>query len=212
MGITFTVYSDGENIDRAWPFDVVPRLISGAEWEAGRTRSGAAPARAEHVHRRHLQRSQDHRRRSVPGRLARRLGRTTAPSVRASRRSSACGRTSRAPTSSAAATATSTCSKTTCGCPLVSATSSRTVVSPKRTFPELFERQRVRPVDGYTDELNKLLNSLAPDGVADPMIVVLDAGHLQLGLLRAFVPRPTHGCRVGRGCRSQSSATTTAST
>ncbi len=32
MGITFTVYSDGENIDRAWPFDVVPRIIDGAEW------------------------------------------------------------------------------------------------------------------------------------------------------------------------------------
>jgi uncharacterized circularly permuted ATP-grasp superfamily protein len=37
----------------------------------------------------------------------------------------------------------------------------------KRTFPELFERQRVRPVDGYTDELNKLLSSLAPDDIAN---------------------------------------------
>jgi uncharacterized circularly permuted ATP-grasp superfamily protein len=25
MGITFTVYSDGRGIDRAWPFDVIPR-------------------------------------------------------------------------------------------------------------------------------------------------------------------------------------------
>ena len=33
MGISFTIYSDGENIDRAWPFDVIPRLISGEEWE-----------------------------------------------------------------------------------------------------------------------------------------------------------------------------------
>lgn len=32
MGITFTVYSDGENIDRAWPFDIIPRIIDGAEW------------------------------------------------------------------------------------------------------------------------------------------------------------------------------------
>ena len=32
MGISFTVYSDGENIDRAWPFDIIPRLIDGAEW------------------------------------------------------------------------------------------------------------------------------------------------------------------------------------
>ena len=46
----------------------------------------------------------------------------------------------------------------------------------KRTFPELFEQQRVRPVDGYTDELNKLLSSLAPDDVADPVIAVLTPG------------------------------------
>jgi uncharacterized circularly permuted ATP-grasp superfamily protein len=38
MGITFTVYSDGRGIDRAWPFDVIPRVIDAAEWrtiEAG---------------------------------------------------------------------------------------------------------------------------------------------------------------------------------
>ena len=32
MGITFTVYSEGQNIDRAWPFDIIPRVISAAEW------------------------------------------------------------------------------------------------------------------------------------------------------------------------------------
>ncbi len=38
MGITFTVYSEGSNIDRAWPFDIIPRIISAREWahtEAG---------------------------------------------------------------------------------------------------------------------------------------------------------------------------------
>jgi uncharacterized circularly permuted ATP-grasp superfamily protein len=33
MGITFTVYSESANIDRAWPFDVIPRVISTQEWE-----------------------------------------------------------------------------------------------------------------------------------------------------------------------------------
>jgi len=33
MGITFTVYSDGENIDREWPFDIIPRVIPAREWE-----------------------------------------------------------------------------------------------------------------------------------------------------------------------------------
>ncbi|TAA42593.1 circularly permuted type 2 ATP-grasp protein [Corallincola spongiicola] len=32
MGISFTVYSEGENIDREWPFDLIPRLISLKEW------------------------------------------------------------------------------------------------------------------------------------------------------------------------------------
>lgn len=39
MGITFTVYGDeGANIDRAWPFDLIPRTISKQEWE--RTEAG----------------------------------------------------------------------------------------------------------------------------------------------------------------------------
>lgn len=32
MGITFTVYSDEGNIDRAWPFDIIPRIIDAKEW------------------------------------------------------------------------------------------------------------------------------------------------------------------------------------
>ena len=38
MGITFTVYTEGQNIDRAWPFDVIPRTIeasNGRESSAG---------------------------------------------------------------------------------------------------------------------------------------------------------------------------------
>ncbi|MBT4492303.1 MAG: circularly permuted type 2 ATP-grasp protein [Gammaproteobacteria bacterium] len=33
MGITFTVYSDGSNIDREWPFDIIPRTILNKEWQ-----------------------------------------------------------------------------------------------------------------------------------------------------------------------------------
>lgn len=33
MGITFTVYSDRDAIDRILPFDVIPRLISAADWD-----------------------------------------------------------------------------------------------------------------------------------------------------------------------------------
>lgn len=34
MGITFTVYSEGQNIDRSWPFDIIPRIIPAQEWAA----------------------------------------------------------------------------------------------------------------------------------------------------------------------------------
>lgn len=33
MGITFTVYTDAGNIDRAWPFDIIPRVIPASEWQ-----------------------------------------------------------------------------------------------------------------------------------------------------------------------------------
>ena len=33
MGISFTIYSQGDNIDRAWPLDIVPRVMSGTEWD-----------------------------------------------------------------------------------------------------------------------------------------------------------------------------------
>ncbi len=32
MGITFTVYSEAGNIDRAWPFDIIPRVMAKKEW------------------------------------------------------------------------------------------------------------------------------------------------------------------------------------
>jgi uncharacterized circularly permuted ATP-grasp superfamily protein len=33
MGITFTIYSESGNIDRAWPFDPIPRVMARKEWE-----------------------------------------------------------------------------------------------------------------------------------------------------------------------------------
>jgi uncharacterized circularly permuted ATP-grasp superfamily protein len=33
QGITFTVYSDNEGIERIFPFDIIPRIITSTEWE-----------------------------------------------------------------------------------------------------------------------------------------------------------------------------------
>ena len=32
MGISFTTYDDGQNIDRAWPFDPIPRVMPASQW------------------------------------------------------------------------------------------------------------------------------------------------------------------------------------
>src|SRR3978361_433496 len=33
QGITFTVYADNAGIERIFPFDIIPRIITGAEWQ-----------------------------------------------------------------------------------------------------------------------------------------------------------------------------------
>jgi uncharacterized circularly permuted ATP-grasp superfamily protein len=46
----------------------------------------------------------------------------------------------------------------------------------KRAFADLFQRHSILPVDGYTDELHKLLASLAPPDVASARLAVLTPG------------------------------------
>lgn len=46
----------------------------------------------------------------------------------------------------------------------------------KRSFPGMFEQIRVRPVEDYSQELLRMLNYLAPVGVADPTVVLLTPG------------------------------------
>src|SRR6187431_1119378 len=33
LGITFTVYSQSDDVDRQWPFDIIPRVIAQREWD-----------------------------------------------------------------------------------------------------------------------------------------------------------------------------------
>src|SRR4030095_2909097 len=46
----------------------------------------------------------------------------------------------------------------------------------KRTFPQVFESSRIRPVDDYPSRLRDLLESLAPAHVESPRVVVLSPG------------------------------------
>ena len=58
-GSTFTVYSEGENTERAWPFDIVPRPIPLDEWRKTEGGACSAPPRAEPLHQRCLPRPPD---------------------------------------------------------------------------------------------------------------------------------------------------------
>ena len=175
MGISFTIYSDGENIDRAWPFDVIPRLISGEEWE--RVAQGLMQRlRALNMFIDDVYNEQRIIAAGIfPGELLddatnfRQECRGVHPKfgVWAHISGSDLVRAGdgqfyvlednlRVPSG-------------------VSYVLENRVVA-KRAFPELFERHLIRPVDGYTDELNKLLMSLAPAGRRDPNLVVLTPG------------------------------------
>src|ERR1700686_86141 len=46
----------------------------------------------------------------------------------------------------------------------------------KRTFPQVFESSRIRPVDDYPSRLRDMLESLSPTGVESPRVVVLTPG------------------------------------
>ena len=175
MGISFTVYSDGENIDRAWPFDIIPRLIDGDEWSiverglAQRLRAlnrfiddvyndqqiiadGVFPAEL-------LEDSANYRPecRGVHPKFGVWAHISGSDLVRAGDgQLYVLEDNLRVPSG-------------------VSYVLENRAVA-KRAFPELFQRHRIRPVDAYTDELNKLLSSLAPADRHDPTIVVLTPG------------------------------------
>ena len=175
MGITFTVYSDGENIDRAWPFDVVPRIIPGDEWSQVE-RGLAQRLRAVNMFIDDLYNEQRIITAGVfPAELLEDSVNFRPECVGAHPKFGVWAHISgsdlvrdddgtfyvlednlRVPSG-------------------VSYVLENRGVT-KRAFPELFGHNRIRPVDTYTDALNKLLSSLAPDGVDNPTLVVLTPG------------------------------------
>jgi uncharacterized circularly permuted ATP-grasp superfamily protein len=175
MGITFTVYSDGTNIDRAWPFDVVPRIIPGDEWRS--VERGLAQ-RLIAINR-FIDDLYNEQRIIADGVFPEELladsvnFRPECVGVRPKH-----GVWAHVSGSDLVRDADGTFYVLEDNLRVPSGVSyvleNRAVT--KRAFPELFERQRIRPVDSYTDALNRLLTSLAPTPMDDPMIVVLTPG------------------------------------
>ena len=178
LGITFTVYNDGQGTDRAWPMDIVPRVIAASEWatiERGlKQRLSALNRFIDDVY---------HDRRIVadgilPGEL---LENSVNFRPECSGMSPKFGVWAHI-----------------CGSDLVRDASGVVYVLEdnlrvpsgvsyllqnraisKRAFADLFERQSILPVDDYPDRLRRLLVSLAADsleGVRYPQVVVLTPG------------------------------------
>ena len=175
MGITFTVYSDGRGIDRSWPFDIVPRVIGADEWrrtELGlKQRLRALNAFIDDLY---------HDQRVVldgvfPAELLehsvnfRPQCRGVSPKYGVW--AHICG-------SDLVRDADGTMYVLEDNLRVPSGVSyvlENRAIS-KRAFADLFARQSILPVDGYTDELKRMLTSLAPAGVGDPTVVVLTPG------------------------------------
>jgi uncharacterized circularly permuted ATP-grasp superfamily protein len=175
MGITFTVYSDGANIDRAWPFDLIPRIISGSEWSA--IERGLVQRLV--ALNRFIDDVYNEQRIIADGVFPREL---LDDSV--NYRPQCCG--VHPPHGVWAHISGSDLVRDDDGTMYVLEDNLRVPSGvsyvlenravAKRAFAEVFHRQSIRPVDAYTDELNKLLSSLAPAGVSNPQLVVLTPG------------------------------------
>jgi uncharacterized circularly permuted ATP-grasp superfamily protein len=175
MGITFTVYSDGQNIDRAWPFDIIPRVIPGTEWD----RISAGLAQRLRALNMFIDDLYNEQRVIADGVFPAEL-----LAASANYRRQCCGvrpklgvwahisGTDLVRDDDGVMYVLEDNLRVPSGVSYV--LENRAVA--KRAFAELFARQQIRPVDGYTDELKRLLISIAPDGVADPQLVVLTPG------------------------------------
>ena len=173
MGITFTVYSSAGNIDREWPFDIIPRVIAAAEWrrvERGLTQRLEALNlfiddlyNDQHVlndgvvPRELIESSRNFRRECIGVRPPHGVW------------AHICG-------SDLVRGADGTLHVLEDNLRVPSGVSymieNREVM--KRTFPEVFGACRVAPVDDYPGELQRMLGSLSPR--EEPVLVVLTPG------------------------------------
>jgi len=175
MGVTFTVYSEGENIDRAWPFDIIPRVIALKEWqqiEAGlKQRIHALNLFIEDIYNeRRIIRDKVFPRSMLAG-SKNYLPQCEGVSPRFGVWAHICG-------SDLVRDLDGTVYVLEDNLRVPSGVSymiqNRSVA--KRVFPELFRRQTIMPVDDYPAALFDMLAALSPRPLDYPEIVVLTPG------------------------------------
>jgi uncharacterized circularly permuted ATP-grasp superfamily protein len=175
QGITFNVYGDAEGTERIFPFDLIPRIIPAKEWEhieAGLTqritalnlflhdiyhgqrivKDGVVPA--------YYVLSGKHFRREFAG-----------FNVPKDIYIHVCGTDL-----IRGADGTYMVLEDNARCPSGVSYVLENRGAMKRTFPGMFESIGVRPVEHYPQELLKMLQHIAPAGVAEPTVVLLTPG------------------------------------
>ena len=186
---TFTVYGDDEGTERIFPYDLLPRIITGAEWEHDRARPDAAPDRAEHVPEGHLPRGQDPARRRRPARAGLQLPALPARDARRPRARATSTCPSPAPTWSASQDGGFAVLEDNLRVPsgVSYMLANRQVM--KRVFPGL-SRATASARSITTARRCSARCERWRRAATDPTIVRADARRLQLRLLRAHLPRP----------------------
>ena len=175
MGITFNVYGDSAGTERIFPFDLVPRIVTAAEWdhiERGlKQRIHALNLFLDDVY--HEQRIIKDG--VVPGEIILSAKCFRAPCVGMN------------PPHGVWCHVTGTdlvrhrdgqvyVLEDNLRCPsgVSYVLANRGVM--KRTFPQVFNSSRIRPVDDYPSRLRDMLESLSPPEVDSPRVVVLTPG------------------------------------
>ena len=199
MGITFTVYhEEGGSIDRAWPLDIIPRVIEASEWrriEAGlRQRARALNQFIDDIY---------HAQRIVNDGVFPRQYLLDSANFR-----SQCVGIS--PPLGVWAHV--------CGSDLVRGgdgtmyvlednlrvpsgvsymLENRQVI--KRVFPELFAETNILPVDDYPSQLYDMLRAIAPPGIEHPEVVVLTPGIYNSAYFEHAYLAQQMGCELVEG-------------
>jgi uncharacterized circularly permuted ATP-grasp superfamily protein len=175
LGITFNVYGDSAGTERIFPFDLVPRIVSAAEWreiERGlKQRIQALNLFIGDVY--HDQKIVKDG--IVPAAILR-----SATSFRAQcvgmkpPRGIWCHVTGTDLVRNGDGQIYVLEDNLRCPSGVSYVLENRAIM--KRTFPKVFESSRIRPVDDYPHRLRDMLEFLSPDGVDSPRVVALTPG------------------------------------
>jgi uncharacterized circularly permuted ATP-grasp superfamily protein len=175
MGITFNVYGADEGTERIFPFDLIPRIVSAAEWrtiERGlKQRIHALNLFIDDIY---------HQRRILKDRVIPGYVLETAASLRAPcagmkpPRGIWCHVTGTDLVRHSDGQVYVLEDNLRCPSGVSYVLQNRNVM--KRTFPQVFAASRIRPVDDYPSHLRATLEYLAPEGITSPRVVVLTPG------------------------------------